>query len=41
MNSYLDKGRYASFMADIPVRIILNAKTSQFGAAHAARELLD
>jgi glucokinase len=41
MDGYLAKGRYASFMADIPVRIILNAKASQFGAAHAARELLD
>ncbi len=41
MNGYLAKGRYAQFMADIPVRIILNAKTSQFGAAHAARKLLD
>ncbi|MBM4254385.1 MAG: glucokinase [Deltaproteobacteria bacterium] len=40
MDAYLAKGRYASFMADIPVRIILNAKASQFGAAHAARELL-
>lgn len=41
MNGYLAKGRYASFMADIPVQIILNPKASQFGAAHAARELLD
>ena len=40
MSSYLAKGRYTQFMADISVRIILNAKTSQFGAAHAARELL-
>lgn len=41
MSGYLAKGRYTQFMADIPVRLILNAKTSQFGAAHAARELLD
>jgi glucokinase len=41
MDGYFAKGRYAAFMADIPVRIILNAKASQFGAAHAARELLD
>lgn len=40
MSAYLAKGRYAPFMTDIPVRIILNAKASQFGAAHAARELL-
>jgi glucokinase len=41
MSGYLAKGRYAEFMAEIPVRLILNEKTSQFGAAHAARELLD
>jgi len=41
MNGYLAKGRYTHVMADVPVRIILNPKTSQFGAAHAARELLN
>ena len=40
MKSYLAKGRYTPFMNDVPVRIILNAKASQFGAAHAARELI-
>ena len=41
MEGFLAKGRYREFMADIPVRIIMNDKTSLFGAAHAARELLD
>src|SRR5581483_11408729 len=40
MSAYLAKGRYVQFTADIPVRIILQPKASQFGAAHAARELL-
>lgn len=40
MRSFLAKGRYAQFMAEIPVHIILNPKTSQLGAAQAAFELL-
>ncbi len=40
LHSFLAKGRYESFMAQIPVYIILNPKTSQFGAAQAASELL-
>ena len=38
--AFFDKGRHASLMAAIPVHIILNPKTSQLGAAHAAKELL-
>ncbi|MGH7963644.1 MAG: glucokinase, partial [Candidatus Binatia bacterium] len=40
MNSFTAKGRYAEFMAEIPVHIILNPKTSQLGAAQAACELV-
>lgn len=39
--AFLDKGRHAALMADIPVQVILNPATSQLGAAHAARELLE
>jgi glucokinase len=41
MKAFLDKGRHASLMAEIPVYVILNPKTSQLGAAHAAKELLE
>ena len=41
MPAFFDKGRHASLMAEIPVHVILNPKTSQLGAAHAAKELLD
>lgn len=41
MPAFLDKGRHASLMAEMPVNVILNPKTSQLGAAHAAKELLD
>lgn len=39
--TFLDKGRHAALMADIPLHVILNPKTSQLGAAHAAKELLE
>lgn len=41
LRSFLAKGRYAQLMAEIPVYIILDPRTSQLGAAQAARELLD
>jgi glucokinase len=40
MNSFRDKQPFAALMAEIPVRIILNPKASQIGAAHAAAELI-
>lgn len=40
MHSFTAKGRWAAFMADIPVHVILNAKASQLGAAHAASALV-
>ena len=41
MQAFLDKGRHATLMAEIPVHVILNPKTSQIGAAYAAKELLN
>lgn len=40
LNAFLNKGRFSSLLAEIPVRILLNPKTSQIGAAHAAAELV-
>lgn len=40
MSAFLEKGRHAAFMADIPVHVIMDPYTSQLGAAHAAKELL-
>ncbi|MEW6299546.1 MAG: glucokinase [Thermodesulfobacteriota bacterium] len=40
LRAFLAKGRFADFMADIPVYILLNPKASQIGAAQAASELL-
>jgi glucokinase len=40
MDAFVDKGRFAQLLRDMPVRIILNPKAAQVGAAHAARELL-
>ena len=40
MDAFVDKGRFAQLLQDMPVRIILNPKTTQVGAAYAARELL-
>ncbi|MCS6925766.1 MAG: glucokinase [Candidatus Binatia bacterium] len=40
MRAFLAKGRFTDFMADIPVYVLLNPKTSQIGAAHVACELL-
>lgn len=39
--SFLNKGRHTALMAEIPVSILLNPATSQLGAAHAARDLLE
>ncbi len=41
MSSFLAKGRFEPLLADVPVRVLLNAKASQVGAGHAARELLE
>ena len=40
MRSFIAKGRYSDFMADISVRVILDPKTALLGAAEAARALL-
>ncbi len=40
MRSFTDKGRFSQLLRDMPVRIILNSKTAQVGAAHAARALV-
>ncbi len=40
VRAFLDKGRYASLMREIPVRVILNARTGLVGAVHAAAALL-
>ncbi len=40
MEAFGDKQPFAGLMAEIPVRIILNPKASQIGAAHAAAELI-
>ncbi len=40
MRAFVDKGRFAALMADIPVRIVLNPKAAQVGAAQAALRLL-
>jgi glucokinase len=39
MESFLAKGRYSDFMKNIPVRVILDARTSLVGAAQTALEL--
>ena len=39
MRAFVDKGRFAALMADIPVRIVLNPKAAQVGAAQAALRL--
>jgi glucokinase len=41
MQAFVAKQPFAELMADVPVRIILNTKTSQLGAAHAAAELVE
>jgi glucokinase len=40
LRAFADKGRYAHFMTEIPVSVLLNPAASQLGAAHAARDLL-
>ncbi len=41
MQAFVAKQPFAERMADIPVHIILNTKTAQLGAAHAAAELAE
>jgi glucokinase len=41
MRAFTAKGRYTELMAEIPVRIILNPRTAELGAAHAACALVD
>ena len=40
MRSFTDKGRFSQLLQDMPVRIVLNPKAAQVGAAHAARALV-
>ncbi len=40
MRSLTDKGRFSQLLQDMPVRIILNPRAAQVGAAHAARALV-
>ncbi len=40
MQSFTDKGRFGQLLQDMPVRIMLNPKAAQVGAAHAARALV-
>ena len=40
MRAFVDKGRFAALMQEIPVRILLNPKASQIGAAQAALQLI-
>ena len=40
MRAFVSKGRFEEMMRKIPVRVILNPRASQLGAAHAAAELL-
>jgi glucokinase len=36
MRAFMDKGRFADFVADVPVHIILDPKTALYGAARCA-----
>ena len=40
LEAFTRKGRYEEMMTTIPIRVILEPKTSLLGAAHAAREAL-
>lgn len=40
MKAFMAKGRFADFLARIPVRVILNDKAALLGAAHAAFEAM-
>lgn len=40
MRAFVDKGRFAPLMDEIPVWIVLNPKASQIGAAQAALQLI-
>ena len=41
MKAFKDKGRYSDFMAQIPVRVIMNERTALLGAASRAKEYLE
>lgn len=40
LKAFMDKGRFADFLAQIPVRVILNDRAALLGAAHAAFKAL-
>lgn len=40
LSAFADKGRFADLLRDVPIRVILDPKAGQLGAAHAARELV-
>jgi glucokinase len=40
MGAFLDKGRFTSLLASVPVRVIMNDKTALLGAARVATETL-
>ncbi len=40
MQSFTDKGRFGQLLRDMPVRVILNPKAAQVGAAHTAIRVL-
>jgi glucokinase len=40
MKAFKDKGRYADFVAQIPVKVIMNERAALMGAASRAKELL-
>lgn len=39
MNAFYDKGRYASFMKQIPVQVVMNIRAGLLGAAHEAHKM--
>jgi glucokinase len=41
LKAFMAKGRFADFLAQIPVRVILNDKAALLGAAHTAFEALE
>lgn len=40
LRAFVDKGRFADLLRDIPVRIVLDPKAAQLGAAHVTREIV-
>ncbi len=41
MKAFKDKGRYSNLLAQIPVKVIMNERTTLLGAAFRARELIN